>query len=282
MSIEISLPANNRKGGRTMERAGWAASAPSTSKSHRSTLPQGSNDEMAIVRHNWLGLPAIELDARHLEENRIVSISPADERQAFIDMLRTRVLTMMSARGWRTLAITSPTPGCGKSTLAVDLALSVAKQSDFRTALVDLNLRQPAIRQLLGLKQTPQIEKWLRGQTLIEESLVRHGNTLAIASNSKPVSHASELLRDQATGKTIADLRARLKLDLVIFDLPAMLPSDDVLAFLPSVDCVLLVGAAEQSSLNEIDICERDLAEQDKLLGVVLTKCHYTPDKYGY
>ena len=61
-----------------------------------------------------------------------------------------------------------------------------------------------------------------------------------------------------------------------------MLPSDDVLAFLPAVDTVLLIAAAEQSSLNEIDVCERDLDAHGKLLGVVLNKCRYNPDKYGY
>ena len=61
-----------------------------------------------------------------------------------------------------------------------------------------------------------------------------------------------------------------------------MLSSDDVMAFVPNVDCAILVVAAESTTLREADICERDLAEKTNVLGVVLNKCRYTPDKYGY
>ena len=58
--------------------------------------------------------------------------------------------------------------------------------------------------------------------------------------------------------------------------MPPMLMSDDAMAFLPHVDCVLLVAAAEKSRLDEVDKCEQELAEQTNVLGVVLNKCRYT------
>jgi len=55
-----------------------------------------------------------------------------------------------------------------------------------------------------------------------------------------------------------------------------MLLSDKVLAFLPNVDCVLLVAAAESSAPNETYRSECDLAERTNALGVVLNKCRFS------
>ena len=55
-----------------------------------------------------------------------------------------------------------------------------------------------------------------------------------------------------------------------------------MLAFAGKVDCVLLVAAAESTSIAEIDRCERELAAQTNVLGVVLNKCRYTEPSYGY
>ena len=54
------------------------------------------------------------------------------------------------------------------------------------------------------------------------------------------------------------------------------------MAFLPHLDCVLLVAGAEQSRLDEVDKCEQDLAEQTNVLGVVLNMCRYMGEDYGY
>ena len=70
--------------------------------------------------------------------------------------------------------------------------------------------------------------------------------------------------------------------DVIVYDLPPMLQSDDAMAFLPQLDCVLLVAGAEKSRLDEVDKCEQELSEQTNVLGVVLNKCRYTGADYGY
>jgi len=68
----------------------------------------------------------------------------------------------------------------------------------------------------------------------------------------------------------------------VIFDLPPMLAGDDVMAFAGQLDCVLLLAAAETTKAKEVDVCERNLASQTNVLGVVLNKCRYMDDVEGY
>jgi len=68
----------------------------------------------------------------------------------------------------------------------------------------------------------------------------------------------------------------------VLFDMPPLLAGDDALAFIGHVDCVLLVAAAETSTIEEVDTCERELAAHTNVLGVVLNKCRYPDRQYGY
>jgi MinD-like ATPase involved in chromosome partitioning or flagellar assembly len=78
--------------------------------------------------------------------------------------------------------------------------------------------------------------------------------------------------------KAIRDLKQRFNPDVLICDLPPMLASDDVAAFLPNVDCVILVVEAEADTLGQVDACERELAAQTNVLGVVLNKCRQQND----
>ena len=111
---------------------------------------------------------------------------------------------------------------------------------------------------------------------------MRYGDNLAIGTNATPVHGSSELLLNAATAQGVAALKAAFQPDVILYDLPPMLMSDDVMAFLPHLDCVLLIAAAEKSRLDEVDKCEQDLAEQTNVLGVVLNKCRYMGEDYGY
>jgi len=61
-----------------------------------------------------------------------------------------------------------------------------------------------------------------------------------------------------------------------------MLVSDDAMAVMGQIDCVLIIAAAESTTIKEIDRCERELATQTNVLGVVLNKCRYMEEGYGY
>src|SRR6185437_16090455 len=72
----------------------------------------------------------IELNPAYLEKHRIVAHDGQDPRSRSFDMLRTEVLRSMDRNGWTSLAVTSPTPNCGKTLTAVNLALSMARKSE--------------------------------------------------------------------------------------------------------------------------------------------------------
>jgi protein-tyrosine kinase len=231
---------------------------------------------------SWSRLRVLNLDPKLLARNRVVTVNRVDPAHVPFDMLRTRLLQKMREQGWTTVAVTSPTPGCGKSVVALNLVFSLAKQRECRTVLMDLDLRRPQLANLLGLTNAPSIETFLRGQGDVEELFVRCSENVAVAANSRPVRLSAELLQSPSAMSCLKELNRKLDPHVVVFDLPPMLSSDDVTAFVPNVDCALLVVAAESTTPREVDLCERELAEKTNVVGVVLNKCRYTPDKYGY
>lgn len=236
----------------------------------------------AATQAAWDALPAFAPDPRRMEKTHVVTFADADPAHAAFDMMRTKMLRLMRQNGWTSVGITSPTAGCGKTTTALNLAFSLSHQPDLRTVLLDLDLRRPAVAGTLGLAHPHSATDVLQGRGTLAENFVRIGGALAIGAGTEPVRGSSELLLDAATASGIAALKTAFAPDVILYDLPPMLQSDDVMAFLPHLDCVLLVAAAEQSRLDEVDKCEQDLAGQTHVLGVVLNKCRYTGEDYGY
>ncbi|WP_424930042.1 CpsD/CapB family tyrosine-protein kinase [Amaricoccus tamworthensis] len=246
-----------------------------------STTARATNDQQE-ANPAWDALPEFEPDPKLMMKNRVITFADTDPSHTAFDMLRTRILRTMRQNDWVSLGITSPTASCGKTMTSLNLAFSLAHQPDLRTVLVDLDLRRPMVGKTLGIERPQSMASMLQGTRPIVENFVRHGSNLAIGTNAAPIRNSSELLLNAATTEGVARLRSAFQPDVIIYDLPPMMMSDDAMAFLPHMDCMLLVAGAEKTSLDEVDTCERELSENTNLLGVVLNQCRYTSDSYGY
>lgn len=230
----------------------------------------------------WAALPKCMPDPDMLDKSRVVTANRTDPSHIAFDMLRTKVLQLLRQNKWTSIVVTSPTPQCGKTLVSLNLAFSLANQKDCRTVLVDMDLQRPQIGRLLGARNPAALEDFLNERIGIEDAFRRYGENIAIAANGRPVSHGAELLQSPVAGNALRSLKQKLMPDVVIFDMPPMLVNDNVTAFLPNVDCAILVVAAEQTTRAEADLCERELSQRTNVLGVVLNKCRYAPEKYGY
>src|SRR5471032_2498541 len=115
----------------------------------------------------------VMLDGAHLESNRIIAHDIADPRSKSFDMLRTQILQSMAMKSWQLLGVTSPTAGCGKSTIAANLALSIARQPGKSVLLVDLDLQKPQIAKTLGLRCERGLVSVLEGQTKLTGAMIQ-------------------------------------------------------------------------------------------------------------
>ncbi|QCO56118.1 CpsD/CapB family tyrosine-protein kinase [Pseudorhodobacter turbinis] len=220
----------------------------------------------------WESLSPTPLDAAKLLEKGLFINAQQSSVATSFDILRTRVLHAMQQNGWRRLAITSPTHGCGKSFVATNLALSLARCPSSRTALLDLALRQPGLGALLGLPDVATIRGYLNGEQPLESHFHRFGRTLALGLNGTAMQDAAEVLHEPATAAVLSTMVRQLDPDMVVIDAPPVLGSDDFLALLPHVDAALLIIDGTKTTASEVRTCERLLAAQCPLIGVMMNR----------
>lgn len=220
----------------------------------------------------WESLSPVTLDARLLVGNGLFTNTKSSPAAAAFDMLRTRILQALQQRGWKRLAVTSPTHGCGKSFVAANLAFSLARMAEIRTVLMDLELRNPGLAPLLGVDHAGALSDFLTGDQPLEHHFRRVGRNLALALNGEVANDAAELLHDGATAEALEAMLEQLDPDVVIYDMPPALGNDDVTMMLPQVDAVLLVADGTQTTADDVRACERLFEGRIPLMGVVLNR----------
>ncbi len=245
------------------------------------TTPEPVNSTTAD--RAWADLQTVTLDERHLENHRVITRDKKDPAYIAFDVLRTRIMRVFQKNGWTRIGITSPTKGCGKTFVSANLALSMSRAQNNRTILVDMDLRLPALSKVLGVRQSEPARWFLSGEASASDYLRLAGPNLAVGVNTERVRDAAEVIMDDRTGKALKAMEDRYKPDIVVYDLPPMLSCDDVMGFLPNLDCILLVAAGDRTRPDSVTECERLLADQTHLLGVLLNKAQSSgTSKYGY
>lgn len=191
--------------------------------------------------------------------------------QTAYKMLRTRILQRMRANMWRTIAVTSAAQGDGKSISSLNLAISLAGDVNHNVCLVDLDLRHSSIANYLGLKPKHGISDCLERQVPVEEALLRTNiDRLVVLPNVRTVTHSSELI----SSPRMHEVAAKLASDparIVVYDMPPLLAADDMLAFEPIVDSILLV-VAEGRTRRTDTMKAFELLESSNVIGTLLNR----------
>jgi len=264
-----------------MQQASYAAPSPVQTNGTQADVPTAPDDLSDRIDARWTALPEFIPAPALLKRNKVMTAS-GGKAAADFDTIRTRLLQMQRANGWKRIAVTSPGPGCGKSTLVLNLAFSLARQRDQRTIVCEMDLRRPTLTKMMGHKGGHDFSAVLEGKDSFEHNAFRAAPNLIFATNSTQVRNPSELLQGQGTARALDDITARYAPTVILFDLPPMLAVDDAMAFIARVDAVILVAAAEQTSIKQIDLCEREIASQTNVMGVVLNKCRYMDPEHSY
>ena len=239
------------------------AAAKKTSARGESGTPESRVDTL------WADLQPLEVDDKQLEKRRVVTRDAGPSATPF-DILRTKVLLLMRQNGWRRLAITSPMPDSGKTTTSCNLALGLGRQKDLRSILLDLDLRDPSVNHFFQTEPKQTIGRVLTGDVEFADQAMRIGDNVAVSMARRPETDPTRLLLSEETAEAIDKIERDFNPDLMIFDLPSVLVHDDTRAFLKNADCALIVIRANQTRYGHFDTCEREIAEQTNVLGVVL------------
>ncbi|MBI5617987.1 MAG: CpsD/CapB family tyrosine-protein kinase [Gammaproteobacteria bacterium] len=212
----------------------------------------------------------LKLDPSVLKENRVILGREDPDGATAYKMLRTQVLQRMVAKGWNALAITSPAAGDGKTTVATNLAISLARELHHTVLLVDLDLRNPGVHKTLGFSPERGISDYLLHGAALGEILVNPGiERLVLLPGREAIENSSEILASPPMGALVQELKSRYPSRFVLFDLPPILSADDALAFSPFVDAFLLVLREKKTSRIEVQHAV-ELLKDVPILGTVL------------
>lgn len=187
------------------------------------------------------------------------------------------------------LMVTSPMSAEGKSSIAINLALSWC-QAGKRVVLIDADLRRPRLHEVFPVpieQDNLGLTSVLTGAATLDDALVAAPagapKQLTLLPCGPQPETPAELLDSHAFRRTLAQLRERF--DVVVLDTPPLLPVVDALLLAHLADGVVLVSRSRSSSRAEIHRSLTLLRQRDtNLLGLVLNDVEMRREKgyYGY
>ncbi len=114
----------------------------------------------------------------------------------------------------------------------------------------------------------------LEGKTALSDAVVQVqiGNyRMMVLPCETSTSYSSEWMSSSQLKDVIQNIKSDNASQISIIDLPPILSSDDAIAVLPQIDCVLLVTAVGASTLSDVEQCKRHL-QSAQVVRVVLNK----------
>lgn len=237
--------------------------------------------ERAVPRLPVIGLIPVDVEWKDKTTPRLASVlhqrSPVAE--AF-RTLRTTIQFVTLHRRVRTLQVTSPSAGDGKSTTVANLGVAFARAGR-RVVIVDCDLRRPRMSDFFGLPTDVGITSVLLGEVTVPDALQPvPGVTSLSVLTSGPLPHnPAELLNSAA----VDDVFAAIDADVVLIDAPPILPITDALVLAPRVDATLLVclvrSTPRKQAVRAVEMLQQVNAP---VLGAVLNGVRTDDDAYGY
>jgi protein-tyrosine kinase len=224
------------------------------------------------------------ISAQPESEGHLVALNASVEtslgNEKFL-ILRHRLAVIRQRRPLKTLVVTGSMPGEGKTMVALNLALSLAR-SYARVLLVDADMRKPAVRDELGLPFLSGLCEHLEGRWDLASSIRQIGSVgLYLLTAGRPTHSPVGLLQGPRMQELVATTRATF--DWVIYDTPPVNPFADAQCLAAMTDGVLMVTRAGmtprgclQQALRALDGCY--------ITGIVLngSRDPHADDYYGY
>jgi capsular exopolysaccharide synthesis family protein len=199
--------------------------------------------------------------------------------------IRTSIAFVQGNEPAKAIMITSPSSSEGKSSTAMNLALSFC-QAGKKVLIVDGDMRRPRVHQIFDFDgDTAGLAAVLVGERALDDAIVRGlegaPENLAVLPCGKLPDNPAELLDSAPLRRLLADLRERF--DIVILDSPPVLPVADPLILAGKVDGVVVVTRCDQTTRGELQRALSQLAQGDaNMLGVVLNEVDARAERYDY
>jgi protein-tyrosine kinase len=224
----------------------------------------------------------LPVDPERLRARRIILGGASDPVADAYRVLRTRVLQRLRTNGWNALAVTSPTQDNGKTVTAINLAISLAREVNQTVLLADLDLRRPSVMRYFSDEDLPGVSDYLLDSRDLPEILINPGiERLVVLPGHSSFTNSSEMLSMPRMVRLVEELKTRYPDRIVLFDMPPLLSGDDVIAFSPYIDAIMLVVEDGKTAKDDLRRAW-ELLGKETIIGVVLNKAVAETSAYGY
>ena len=193
--------------------------------------------------------------------------------------LRIKIMKEMEQKNYKTLMVTSSVPGEGKTTLAVNLAIAIAKQGK-RVILVDADPRNPSVAEQLNImtRKEQGLGAVLRDQISAEEALTEvnvSAGELLVLYGTEPQAQDAKLLGTAAMKRLVNTLSQEA--DIVILDTAPSELLADAPALAKYVEAALYVVKYDHAKIRQIRTGVQALA----MSGVDILGYAFNADRTG-
>jgi capsular exopolysaccharide synthesis family protein len=212
-------------------------------------------------------------------------ITLQDNRSAMAEAyrhLRTSLLFSSAGKPPQTILVTSTQPSEGKTTTAINTAVTLA-QAGVDVVLLDCDLRRPRLHQHFSLSNTSGLTNYLSGERNTENLLKSYPGlpNLKVVTSGPIPPNPAELLSSQEMKNLLQFLRGNFK--HVVIDSPPAISFTDAAIMATLVDGVVLVAMAGKSSIHLMRRFKHRLANLGaRIYGVVLNGIKPSALEYGY
>jgi capsular exopolysaccharide synthesis family protein len=198
-------------------------------------------------------------------------LSPAAES---FRLMRTLIKRAQDENHLRTIAITSANPAEGKTTVAVNTAISSALSGD-KVLLIDCDLRKPTLAGMLAQSRKPGLVEVLAGEMSFHDAVQPTvvDNLDFLAGGTMPANPA-ELLGSENMNSLLTMLADRYH--IILLDSPPVLAASDPLVLATITDGLILVAKAGSTKMKELELTRESVVSVGAtVLGVVLNFFDY-------
>jgi capsular exopolysaccharide synthesis family protein len=187
-----------------------------------------------------------------------------------IDSLRTS-LVLSKPQDMQVLAITSASNSEGKTSVALQLAVSIARSTGQRVLLIDADMRSPDIHELLEIRHSPGLAEVLGHKCVLQEAIVTEWSKFVHVIPAGKLTTSPHKLLGNGALKTLLD-EVRGDYRYVVIDTPPILAASEALVLAKAADACLFCAMRDVSRIDRIRrSCDRLAAAGANPIGVVLS-----------
>jgi capsular exopolysaccharide synthesis family protein len=222
-------------------------------------------------------------DEAAIDHNLVALTDPHSPEAEQFKILRTNILFPLVGSPPRSILVTSPGPGEGKTFTAANLAISIALNINRHVLLIDADMRRPQLHKRFGFGSVPGLSDYLAEGRLLPSLLLKTKvDKLTLLAAGPAPDNPAELIGAERMSSLLAEVTNRYPDRIVVIDAPPPALAAETSVLARQVDGILVVVRYESTRRNDLADLVAQVGEK-KILGSIVNCIETAASRYyGY